>query len=121
MRRVLPWVDLVHGNARELNQFADSTDFSATLAKITAWGAAAIVIHLGADGAGYYCRGQLTVAPAIPVRQYKNTAGAGDLLSVCMMLLHDREEIPLADRLRLANTIVSEFIEGKRGVIPELE
>ena len=79
------------------------------------------MIHLGADGAGYYDGRQLTVAPAVPVRQYKNTAGAGDLLSVCMMLLHGRDEIPLADRLRLANTIVAEFIEGKRGVIPELQ
>jgi sugar/nucleoside kinase (ribokinase family) len=121
VRRILPSVDLVHGNVRELNQFADSGDLHATLRKITAWGAAAITIHMGADGAGYYRGGQLTLAPAIPPRQYKNTAGAGDLLSVCMMLLHDRDEIPLGDRLRLANTIVSEFIEGKRGVIPELE
>jgi sugar/nucleoside kinase (ribokinase family) len=121
VRRILPWVDLVHGNVRELSQFADSNDWDATLEQITAWGAGAIVIHLGADGAGYYDRGQLTVAPAIPVRQYKNTAGTGDLLSVCMMLLHGRDEIPLGDRLRLANTIVAEFIEGKRGVIPELE
>ena len=90
-------------------------------AQITAWGAAAIVIHLGADGAGYYDRGQLTVAPAVPVRQYKNTAGTGDLLSVCMMLMHGRDDIPLDDRLRLANAIVAEFIEGKRGVIPVLE
>jgi hypothetical protein len=41
-------------------------------------------------------------------------------LSVCMMLLHGRDEFPPEDRLRLANTIVAEFIEGKRGVIPEL-
>jgi hypothetical protein len=37
-----------------------------------------------------------------------------------MMLLHGRSEIPPGDRLRLANSIVSEFIAGKRGVIPEL-
>ncbi len=120
MRRILPLVDLVHGNVRELNQFADCVDLEATLRQITAWGAGAIVVHMGIDGAGCYCRGQLTVSPAIPVRQYKNTAGSGDLLSVCMMLLHSRSEIPLSDRLRLANTIVSEFIEGKRRVIPEL-
>jgi len=121
VRRILPWVDLVHGNVRELNRFADCDDLHATLRRITAWGAGAVVIHLGADGAGYYDRRQLTVAPATAVQQYKNTAGSGDLLSVCMMLLHGREEIPLADRLRLANTIVAEFIEGKRGVIPQLE
>ena len=79
------------------------------------------MIHLGADGAGYYCRGQLTVVAGDSRAAIQNTAGTGDLLSVCMMLLHGRDEIPLADRLRLANTIVSEFIEGKRGVIPELE
>ncbi len=56
VRRILPWVDLIHGNRRELNQFADSSDFDTTLRQITAWGAAAIVIHLGADGAGYYRR-----------------------------------------------------------------
>jgi 2-dehydro-3-deoxygluconokinase len=121
VRRLLPLVDLVHGNVRELNQFADSSDLAATLRRITAWGAGAVVVHMGADGAGCYARGHLTVSPAVAVRQYKNTAGAGDLLSVCMMLLHGRDEIPLSDRLRLANTIVSEFIEGSRGVIPEIE
>jgi sugar/nucleoside kinase (ribokinase family) len=121
VQRILPWVDLVHGNIRELNEFADSGDLDATLRQITAWGAAAIVVHLGAAGAGYYCGGQWTVAPAVAVRQYKNTAGTGDLLSVCMMLIHGRDEIPLTERLRLANTIVAEFIEGQRGLIPELE
>jgi sugar/nucleoside kinase (ribokinase family) len=121
VRRVLPWVDLAHGNLRELNQFADSNDLDATLKQITAWGAGAIVIHLGAGGSGYYERGRLTTVPAAAVRQCKNTTGTGDLLSVCMMLLHGRDEIPLADKLRLANGIVAEYIEGQRGVIPELE
>jgi sugar/nucleoside kinase (ribokinase family) len=121
VRRILPLVDLVHGNVRELGQFADCSDLDATLRQITAWGAQAIVIHMGADGAGYYREGRLTVCPSAPVRQYKNTAGTGDLLSVCMMLLHGREGIPLCERLQLANRIVSEFIEGNRGVIPELE
>ena len=121
VRRILPLVDLVHGNVRELNQFADSADLPTTLRQITAWGAAAIVIHMGRDGAGYYHRGQLTVSPAVPVRQYQNTAGTGDLLSVCMMLLHGQIAIPSGERLRLANTIVAEFIEGRRGVIPALE
>ena len=120
VRRILPLVDLVHGNVRELSCFADSEDLHGALRQITAWGAGAIVIHMGADGAGYYDHGQLTVSPAIPVRQHKNSAGTGDLLSVCMMLLHGRDEIPPQDRLGLANTIVAEFIGGRRGVIPEL-
>ncbi len=120
VRDILPLVDLVHGNVRELNRFADSDNFETTLRKITTWGAGAIVIHMGADGAGYYDGTQLTVASAVPVRQYKNTAGTGDLLSVCMMLLHECEDIPPRDRLQLANTIVADYIEGRRAVIPDL-
>ena len=54
--KVLPLVDLVHGNVRELNLFADSTDLTTTLQRLTAWGAGAVVLHMGAQGAGYYCR-----------------------------------------------------------------
>ena len=64
VRKVLPLVDLVHGNVRELNRFADGDDLPATLERLTAWGAGAVVVHLGAEGAGYYCRGQWLVEPA---------------------------------------------------------
>lgn len=117
---ILPLVDLVHGNIRELNQFAGSDDLETTLRKITAWGAGAVVIHMGANGAGYYDRDRLVVAPAVPVRQYRNAAGTGDLLSVCMMLLHECEDIGPRDRLQLANTIVADYIEGRRAIIPDL-
>ena len=49
MRRVLPLVDLVHGNVRELNLFADSTELTTTLERLTAWGAGAVVSHMGAE------------------------------------------------------------------------
>lgn len=120
VRAILPLVDLVHGNVAELNRFADGGELQTTLQQITAWGAGAIVVHLGAEGAGYYDHGRWTVAPAAPVRQYRNTAGTGDLLSVCMMLLHRRNDIPIEARLRPANSIVAEYIEGRRGVIPAL-
>ena len=64
VRQILPWVDLAHGNIRELNQFADSNDLDATLQPDHGLGAGAIVVHLGAGGAGYYLGGQLTVVPA---------------------------------------------------------
>ena len=62
--------------------------------------------------------GKLLVEPATPVTQLVNTAGTGDLLSVCLMLLHSRKEIPIPEKLRLANRIVSEYIEGRRDVSP---
>jgi hypothetical protein len=36
------------------------------------------------------------------------------------MLLHHRKDLPIVDRMRLANAIVAEFIEGKRSLIPPL-
>ena len=49
-----------------------------------------------------------------------NATGSGDLLSVCMMLLHQRDEIPIPEKLRLANRIVADYIEGKRDLLPTL-
>jgi hypothetical protein len=57
---------------------------------------------------------QLVVESSVPVREQVNATGCGDLLSTCMMLLHKRMEIPISERLRLANRIVAEYIEGKR-------
>jgi len=114
VRQVLPLVDLVHGNVRELNLFADSDALPVALARLTAWGARGVVVHLGAEGAGYFSRGELLTEPAAPVRQHVNATGCGDLLSVCLMLLFDRDDIPLSEKLRLANAIVAQYIEGQR-------
>ena len=120
VRRLLPLVTLVHGNVRELNLFADSADLPATLARLTSWGAQGVVIHMGAEGAGCYCDGKLTVEPCAPVKRIVSSAGTGDLLSVCMMLLHARQEISITDKLRLSNRVVAEFIEGQRDLLPAL-
>jgi sugar/nucleoside kinase (ribokinase family) len=120
VRDVLPLVDLAHGNVRELNRFADSTDLATTLRRLTTWGAAAVVVHMGAEGAGYYAADELTVEPGRPVQRQVNTTGCGDLLSVCLMLLHRRDDISVVEKLRLANRIVAEFIEGKRNPMPAL-
>ena len=53
VRKILPLVDLAHGNIRELNMFADTTDIDEALRRITAWGVRAVVLHWGKDGAGH--------------------------------------------------------------------
>jgi sugar/nucleoside kinase (ribokinase family) len=120
VRAVLPFVDLVHGNVQELNRFAQSDDLAVTLGRLTEWGAGAVVIHLGEQGAGYFCGGDLVTEPCAPVSRHVNSAGTGDLLSVCMMLLHHRTDVPIAEKLRLANRIVGEFIEGRRNLRAQL-
>lgn len=120
VRAVLPLVNLAHGNICELNALADSSDLDTTLQRLEKWGVEAVVVHMGEKGAGYYYKGKLCVEPPVPIQSRVNTTGTGDLLSVCMMLLHSRTEVSITDRLRLANSIVSQFIEGKRQVIPSL-
>jgi sugar/nucleoside kinase (ribokinase family) len=120
VRALLPWVHLVHGNARELTEFAGTTELETALDRLTDWGAQAVVMHLGDRGAGYYSGRHLTVQPPAPVARQVNSAGTGDVLSVCLMLLHAQPDRPISERLRLANAIVSEFIEGQRSLIPQL-
>ena len=120
VRDVLPFVNLAHGNVRELMEFADAPDLETALKALTGSGVEAVVVHLGAKGAGYWHQGALVVEPPAPVTSQVNTTGTGDVLSVCMMLLHHREDLAIAERLRRANALVAEFMEGKRAFIPAL-
>ena len=120
VRRLLPLVDLVHGNSRELNEFADSDDLQQSLRALDNWGVGAVVVHMGANGAGYYHHGLLTLEESVPARPQVNTTGTGDVLSVCMMLLDQERCSTIGEKLRLANLIVSQFIAGDRALIPAL-
>jgi sugar/nucleoside kinase (ribokinase family) len=120
VRESLPWVNLVHGNVRELTEFADASDLDMALERLVEWGAEAAVVHLGEKGAGYFDGKSLTIEPPAKAKRRFNTTGTGDVLSVCMILLHRHEKAPIRERLRLANKIVAQFIEGKGTFIPTL-
>jgi sugar/nucleoside kinase (ribokinase family) len=120
VRRVLSLVDLVHGNTRELNEFADCDNLRQSLRALENWGAGAVVVHLGENGAGYYENGTWTLEASIPASRQINTTGTGDVLSVCMMLLDRDQRSTVSEKLRLSNLIVSQFISGERSLIPEL-
>ena len=121
VRKTLPLVNLVHGNIHELNLFADSSDLPTTLQRLTAWGAEAVVIHMGAEGAGYFSGGKLVTEPCASAEKIVNTTGTGDLLSTCVILSHRHRDIPVAEKLRLANRIVADFIAGRRSLLPPLD
>ena len=120
VREVLPLVTLAHGNARELMEFTQAPDLDCALRSLTNWGAKSVVVHLGSQGAGFYRDGTLLIEPPAPVRTHVNSAGTGDVLSVCLMLLHQRAEIAIVERLRIANGIVAQFMEGSLSLIPTL-
>jgi sugar/nucleoside kinase (ribokinase family) len=120
VRGVLPLVDMVHGNTRELNEFTDSSHLQRSFRVLEAWGAGAVVVHLGAEGAGFYEQGRWTFEAAAPARRRVNTTGTGDVLSVCMMLLDLDRGSSTPEKLRLANRVVAEFMAGDRPLIPPL-
>ncbi len=83
VRQILPLVDLVHGNVRELNIFADTSDIATTLKRLADWGAEAVVLHMGAQGAGYYCWRRLdrrAQRAGAAVRQYDGHGGLAQRL-----------------------------------------
>jgi sugar/nucleoside kinase (ribokinase family) len=117
---VLPLVTIAHGNIRELCACTRTDDLESALRRLEKCGAPAVLVHMGEKGAGYYSGGKLEVVPATPARRRLHATGTGDVLSVCAMLLHARQDVPVTERLKLANRIVTEFIEGQRTLIPAL-
>ena len=120
VRRALPLVALAHGNVRELNELTGETELARSAARLLEWGVGAVVAHLGSSGAGWFSATETLVEPAAPVSRRRMVTGTGDLLSTCLMLMHHRADITTAERLRLANRIVGEFIQGDRDLIPRL-
>ena len=112
VRKVLPLADLVHGNIRELCTFADADDLPTALSRITGWGARAVVVHMGKKGSGLFSKGRMTRSRCVRAPKEVNVTGTGDLLSVIMMLLH-RAQMPVAEKLALANRMVSKFVANE--------
>ena len=120
LRETLGMVDLAHGNVRELCEFTDSPDLETALRRLTEWGVGAVVVHLGAQGAGFWSEGELITEPPSPARKVVNSTGTGDVLSICMILLHGRTDLSIREKLRHSNETVREFMEGERKLIPTL-
>jgi sugar/nucleoside kinase (ribokinase family) len=120
LRSVLDLTDLAHGNVRELCEFTDSPDLETALKRLSNWGVKAVVVHLGAQGAGYYAGGPLIVEPPSRAECPVHSTGTGDVLSLCMILLHARQDMAVREKLRLANRVVREFMEGRRTLVPTI-
>ncbi len=120
VRSLLKWVTLAHGNVRELKEFTDSPDLKTSLERLEGWGAKAVVVHMGTEGAGYYQKGSLLVEPSVPASARVNTTGTGDVLSTCMMLSRQSAGLSIQAQLKTANAIVSGFIAGEHPMIPAI-
>jgi sugar/nucleoside kinase (ribokinase family) len=120
LRDVLGLVDLAHGNVRELCEFTDSSELDVALRRLSEWGVKAAVVHLGSRGAGVWANGELVIEAATPAQTVVNSTGTGDVLSICMILLHARTDLTVQEKLRRSNQVVREFMEGRRQLLPEL-
>jgi sugar/nucleoside kinase (ribokinase family) len=120
LRKVMPLVDLAHGNARELCEFSDAADLQTALRKLSQWGARSLVVHLGKKGAGFYADGKWIIEPANPAKRSVHATGTGDVLSISMIMLTANQDLSVTQKLRLSNRIVREYMEGRLHLIPEL-
>jgi len=120
LRKVLPLVDLAHGNVRELCEFTDAHSLNDALKKLGSWGVGSVVAHLGHRGAGFYRAGKFVIEPANRARAEVHSTGTGDVLSICMILLESNDTLSIQQKLRLSNRVVREFMEGRRELIPAL-
>jgi sugar/nucleoside kinase (ribokinase family) len=117
LRDSLEWVDIAHGNIRELGEFTDSPDLNSALRRLADYGVKSVVVHMGKEGSGYYTNGQLIQEPSHAASRVVNATGSGDLLSMCMILLHRRDDLTVRQKLSRANAVVREFMEGRRMTI----
>jgi sugar/nucleoside kinase (ribokinase family) len=117
LRDALEGVDIAHGNVRELCEFTDSADMNTALGRLEDHGVESVVVHMGKEGSGYYAGGQLIQEPAHAASRVLNATGTGDLLSMCMILLHGRDDLTVRQKLSLSNGVVREFMEGSRTMI----
>jgi len=120
LRETLGMVDLAHGNVRELCEFTGSADLETALRRLTDWGVKAVVVHLGDRGAGFWSDGKLVTEPPSLAKTVVNSTGTGDVLSICMILLHARTDLSVQEKLRHSNEVVRQFMEGKRILIPAI-
>jgi sugar/nucleoside kinase (ribokinase family) len=88
--------------------------------RLTERGVQGVVIHLGDKGAGYFSHGELTIEPPSLAETMIHSTGTGDVLSMCMILLHARADLSMSEKLRQSNRLVRDYIEGRRTMIPSL-
>ena len=121
VRAILPRVDLAHGNVRELNEFADSSDLQTTLRRLAKWGVARGCSPSRQSWRGLFSQTENFASnrPRPPPDTSMPPAPATSSASASCSCITS-PILPVRDKLRLANTIVSQFIAGKRPLIPTL-
>jgi sugar/nucleoside kinase (ribokinase family) len=120
LRQVLSLVDLAHGNVRELCEFTDAAELKEALHRLVERGVKAVVVHMGAKGAGYFTNGELMIEPPDLANNPVQSTGTGDVLSMCMILLQQRDDLSIRQKLQFANGVVRDFMEGRRPLIASL-
>ncbi|HZP00373.1 MAG TPA: 5-dehydro-2-deoxygluconokinase [Terriglobia bacterium] len=100
-RKVLPWVDIVLGNAHEIAILTGEPDPDAQVEAVLSTGVAVLVRKLGAEGVEAHTRGQSFRAAPYPIKVV-STIGAGDGFASGFLYAFHRK-IPLDNCLRYGN------------------
>ena len=119
VRRILPLIDCVHGNERELRFFTGCEDIRSACGFLLDRGCSEIVVHQGQKGAASFTsrRGWIEV-PATPVEKIVCSTGAGDVFCAAHMLLRGLET---RERLSLSAQLAADHLSGRQTFLPRLD
>ncbi|WP_170786170.1 ribokinase [Ruegeria lacuscaerulensis] len=116
VQAVLPFLDFLILNAVEAEQLREATGQSVTDLQIEH-----VIVTLGAEGARYYHRGEVSDFPAHKVHAV-DTTGAGDTFTGYVLAGMDRG-MPMAQAITQANRAAALMVtrHGTADVIPDLK
>jgi sugar/nucleoside kinase (ribokinase family) len=117
MAEVLPQVDELHGNARELGFFSGRSDWPAAAAWCLERGAGAVVMHLGAAGSAAVTASGVVRVAAEPVASVVGETGSGDVFTAAVLAGAGRD---WPARLAAGNAAAARHLAGLTEFAPRL-
>ena len=111
VRRLLPLVDYVHGNQRELCLFAGCDDLPAAVKWFFAQGASHLIIHRGSEGSmAISSDGKWIESPPVRLDRFVQSGGAGDVFTAAFLSC-DAPDLPT--KLAAANRAAADHSSGR--------
>lgn len=118
LRRILPLVDFVHGNTRELCEFTGCCTVPDACRSLLDDGCEEIVVHNGSNGAMSVHRGRAPIdIPAVPISKTICSTGSGDVFCAAHLLLRN---LPASERLQKACAVAAAHLSGELALFPRL-
>lgn len=119
LRKLLPLVNCVHGNVRELSEFTGRATIADACRSLFDDGCDEVIVHNGERGAMSVQRGGQTLIeiPAVPISKVICSTGSGDVFCAAHLLLRS---LPAVERLQKACAVAAAHLSGELTLFPRL-